>query len=238
MNLKTLGDLAQNRTIGELSKYGLGIAFPLSDNYPFDLIAIANNKLYKVQVRGSSSSAAEGCNGEVINFHLAKTNFRTGARSVYEDGELDVFALFDFKREKLHLIKYVDLVGRSSISIRYNIPLKLNNGTNYATDTEISEKRVKEIFGIDPPLFYDYYSKREKPKFDHVCNVCGKSYTNGCRNSKYCGITCSAMNQRKVERPSKEQLQEDLKRLPVLHIGAKYGVSDNAVRKWASAYGI
>jgi uncharacterized protein YjcR len=37
---------------------------------------------------------------------------------------------------------------------------------------------------------------------------------------------------RKVERPSREQLQADLETMSFLAVGRKYGVSDNAVRKW------
>jgi uncharacterized protein YjcR len=35
-----------------------------------------------------------------------------------------------------------------------------------------------------------------------------------------------------VERPSHEQLLADLRELSFVKVGAKYGVSDNAVRKW------
>jgi len=40
------------------------------------------------------------------------------------------------------------------------------------------------------------------------------------------------MSRRKVTRPSKEQLLDDLKKMSWLAVGRKYGVSDNAVRKW------
>lgn len=41
---------------------------------------------------------------------------------------------------------------------------------------------------------------------------------------------------RKVERPSYEQLQEELKQLSMVQVGKKYGVSDNAIRKWLKKY--
>ena len=43
-------------------------------------------------------------------------------------------------------------------------------------------------------------------------------------------------DQRKVERPSHEQLLEDLRSTSFLAVGRKYGVSDNAVRKWLRWY--
>lgn len=42
--------------------------------------------------------------------------------------------------------------------------------------------------------------------------------------------------QRKVERPSKEELEVLIKTESFLEIGRKYGVSDNAIRKWCKMY--
>ena len=41
---------------------------------------------------------------------------------------------------------------------------------------------------------------------------------------------------RKAERPSHAQLRADLSELSWVAVGAKYGVSDNAVRKWIRSY--
>jgi predicted RNA-binding Zn-ribbon protein involved in translation (DUF1610 family) len=43
---------------------------------------------------------------------------------------------------------------------------------------------------------------------------------------------------RKVDRPSKEELEQLIQSKPILQIGKQYGVSDNSVRKWARSYGI
>ena len=45
-------------------------------------------------------------------------------------------------------------------------------------------------------------------------------------------------HKRKVARPSKEELAVLLGTTPVLRIGKRFGVSDNAVRKWARRYGL
>lgn len=37
---------------------------------------------------------------------------------------------------------------------------------------------------------------------------------------------------RKVERPTKEKLEELITKYPMTKIGKMYGVSDNAIRKW------
>lgn len=45
-------------------------------------------------------------------------------------------------------------------------------------------------------------------------------------------------NRRKVEWPTKEELQKLLQESNYSAIGREYGVSDNAVRKWAKSYGL
>ncbi len=54
----------------------------------------------------------------------------------------------------------------------------------------------------------------------------------------YCSVLCASLSNRKVERPSKEQLALDVEAMPMIHVGKKYGVSDNAIRKWVKFYGI
>jgi len=49
---------------------------------------------------------------------------------------------------------------------------------------------------------------------------------------------CSQKARRRVERPSLEVLAEEIKNSTWVSLGKKYGVSDNAVRKWAKGYGI
>jgi len=68
----------------------------------------------------------------------------------------------------------------------------------------------------------------------HYCKKCSKSIERGSK-SGLC-FECWAKTQRKVERPSKEELDELVKSLSLCAIGRKYGVSDSAVRKWIKSY--
>jgi hypothetical protein len=59
--------------------------------------------------------------------------------------------------------------------------------------------------------------------------------------SQECGVHSKGSREpkpdiRKVPRPSYEQLVSDLKSMSFLAVGRKYGVSDNAVRKWLRWY--
>lgn len=69
------------------------------------------------------------------------------------------------------------------------------------------------------------------------CLVCGIT-VQGNHNNKYCSSKCSSIGQRVVDRPSKEQLKLEISNSSWVFLGKKYGVSDNAVRKWAKRYGL
>lgn len=77
-------------------------------------------------------------------------------------------------------------------------------------------------------------SKVTKTKY---CKL--KSCSNVLFNtSEYCSRKCAAIDKRKVDRPSKEQLKSDMSTMSFSAMGRKYMVSDNAVRKWAKQYGL
>jgi len=72
------------------------------------------------------------------------------------------------------------------------------------------------------------------PRVRHysICADCGKQIDS---HSTRCD-ECSKKLQRKVERPSKEELSQLLQKSNFSAIGRTYGVSDNAVRKWCKYY--
>jgi predicted RNA-binding Zn-ribbon protein involved in translation (DUF1610 family) len=83
---------------------------------------------------------------------------------------------------------------------------------------------------------------------ERTCPGCGGSFAPTGLLHRYCSQTCwgkiaaqrytgtTHPETRKVERPSYEQLLEDLARMSMSAVGRKYGVSDNAVRKWLRWY--
>lgn len=54
----------------------------------------------------------------------------------------------------------------------------------------------------------------------------------------YCSNECRGADCRKVIRPPKEILEQDISQMSWKAVGKKYGVTDNAVRKWAKKYGL
>jgi hypothetical protein len=80
------------------------------------------------------------------------------------------------------------------------------------------------------------------------CKRCGKQFTAKYRTHMYCSRTCGVrwdraslrgqphLGQRKVARPSYRQLLDEIEATGFVAVGCKYGVSDNAVRKWVRFY--
>jgi 5-methylcytosine-specific restriction endonuclease McrA len=92
------------------------------------------------------------------------------------------------------------------------------------------ENKLKNPSPIEPKI-----KVQRVPK---LCIGCSKEINS--RNIQ-CN-TCRAQSMfesgqfRKVERPSLEQLQEDLRESSMVQVGKKYGVSDNTIRKWLKQY--
>jgi hypothetical protein len=70
--------------------------------------------------------------------------------------------------------------------------------------------------------------------------LCSAEFTPKYPAQRYCCHECGARSPkpglRKVSRPPYEQLLADLEASNFLAVGRKYGVSDNAVRKWLRYY--
>lgn len=70
----------------------------------------------------------------------------------------------------------------------------------------------------------------EQTKKIYKCYSCETQLKGKCKTS-LCS-SCYSKSQRKVQRPPKEQLIKEIQQTSYLAVGKKYGVSDNAIRKW------
>jgi hypothetical protein len=78
------------------------------------------------------------------------------------------------------------------------------------------------------------------------CGHCGGEFAPKYGQQHFCSIRCAKRQHglqyvpkpetRRVERPPYEQLMREIAETSYLAVGRKYGVSDNAIRKWVRAY--
>lgn len=137
---------------------------------------------------------------------------------------------------------------KSSKNIRQGL-LKLNlaNGGNYKRAKRIIQKHGLKFTKIKSNnlncsasrdldkntngIISFEQNKSEKAK----CLMCDNKVKRS--GFKFCSNECMGLSNRKVQtRPSKEELKTLLWEMPTLQIARKYGVSDNAVAKWAKSY--
>jgi hypothetical protein len=91
----------------------------------------------------------------------------------------------------------------------------------------------------------DTHCGRNVPLQVRRCARCGSEFHPRSSSQRYCSQRCGAGGAnrgaarptlRKVSRPGYDQLLMDVRRMSMLAVGRKYGVSDNAVRKWLRTY--
>jgi hypothetical protein len=91
----------------------------------------------------------------------------------------------------------------------------------------------------------DTHCGRQNRRYaDRTCPHCGEAFAPRTRQQRFCSRRCNvnahrpqrALAQRRVQRPPYEQLLAEVAAAGWSAVGRKYGVSDNAVRKWVRAY--
>lgn len=67
---------------------------------------------------------------------------------------------------------------------------------------------------------------------------CGREKYKNSKLCKLCNDTLPKLSQRRIQRPTKEELEILIKENSFSALGRKFGVSDNAIRKWCKTYRI
>ncbi len=104
----------------------------------------------------------------------------------------------------------------------------LENGHNYRRAKKLLRNLIDENNKISFMIMTDMHTTEENNK---KCLVCDNDVASN--KFDYCSQDCYKFSSRKVkDRPSREELIEQLKTTSYVQLGKKYGVSDNSIRKW------
>lgn len=158
-------------------------------------------------------------------------------------------------QEIISLLK-TTMLSQQEIADKYNVSQRtissINIGETWRMDDEIyplrsqpipsKEKRIQieKIKAQGKQSFTDKNGKTIKIKENAIveelkyCVDCGKPI---CLTATRCP-SCDKIHQRKVKRPSREKLKQEIRATPFIQLGKKYNVSDNAVRNWCDYYGL
>lgn len=141
--------------------------------------------------------------------------------------------------------KYCNIYTRRELACKFNVSkATINSVIKYHTwrdvddnyfdlvSNSVNKKRNKKRNEIEKQIRSYIPTKEEKKYF---CKECGQIIVS---KTLLC-TSCRIKRNRKVkERPTLEELSKDIFKLGFLGTGRKYGVSDNAIRKWCNSFGI
>jgi hypothetical protein len=136
-----------------------------------------------------------------------------------------------------------ELCGQGEVWRGRRLALILDHINGVANDNRLENLRI-----VCPncAATLDTHCGRQNRRLDELadCLHCGTAFRVRHRGQSYCSRSCGThapkpgnrLAQRRVERPPYEQLVAEVAATSWSAVGRKYGVSDNAVRKWVRAY--
>ena len=233
-NWQTIGGRSEAAIVSALVNAGKSVFLPaFNANLRVDLIIHEDDGTF-VRVQCKTGRLKDG----VIDFPTCSTGYRYNTIDGLEHrgkksyrGQCDMFAVYCPENKKCYLIP-VDEVGNTRATLRIAAPLKkCKNEIRWAENYEIQDGV------IDAPQISNL-QKLRGTELERFCKNCNGHVKNP--KSVYCGTECFGIKQRKVTRPTYEQLKWVMEELNYnyVQVGKRYGVTDNAVRKWARMYGL
>ena len=144
-----------------------------------------------------------------------------GNQHYYKDGTLKEYYQ---KREN-----YLSSEGWKIYQIHYTLCYNKEVIIKIINDG-INNNKLEFDFDYDKYL-YNILNRNGKRKKKNKC-ICGELISD---KSKFC-IKCYNLSRRKVDRPTQDTLISEVEENGYRATGKKYGVSDNAIKKWINYY--
>lgn len=128
MNTKQLGTIGELKAQYDFMKAGFDVSIPIGDYCAYDLIAIKDDKILKIQVK----SCEKIVNGK-IKFDLTSRNYYIDKK--YDIQDCDYFYFYCLENEQSYLYKNTENNNSRAVYIRIE-PTKNNQtkGINFAED--------------------------------------------------------------------------------------------------------
>jgi hypothetical protein len=137
-----------------------------------------------------------------------------------------------------------EMCGQGELWRGDRMALILDHINGEATDNRLSNLRIL-CPNCAATLATHCGRKNRMPPISRDCKRCGRAFTPNLSRQRYCSRQCGQRaershrarpEKRKVERPPYGQLLREIAALGYCAVGRRYGVSDNAIRKWINRY--
>lgn len=208
------GSIIELKVQEELLRYGFDVSIPSFNSSKYDILADTGKEFLRIQVKKSIGKTE---NSFTFDCTTQNAKSSTGSKHKYTKDEIDYFATV------WHDVVYLIPVEETSLS--KTIQLVKNQYGNYSEDY-LAENVLSSYSRLSDEELYNYSTKGK-----NYCCDCGCEILN---TSERC-VACKNKMQRVVERPTREELKALIRTLPFTQIGKRFGVSDNAIRKWCYA---
>ena len=209
------GNIVELQCISKFFEYGIECSIPYGNGAKYDFIADINGKLIKVQCK-----AAAFTDNVSFSFRATYKRTLTGTNCKYTKEQIDYFATYYLG--EVYLIPVEEC--STAKTLRLAPPANGQTRYNKAEDYKF-ENVLLNVFNIEKPQEEMF----KKAMIKHYCVSCGKVEVR--EEGKMC-CACVHKAQRRVERPSREELKDMIRNIPFIQIAKKYGVSDKAIVKW------
>lgn len=239
MDNKTwLGSLGESKVAAELSRHRFHVFTQTTGKAPFDLVAYKDGYLYRINVKTTQRLGKWG--SWEVQLKSIRSN-RTKSRIVpFDPQSCDVVAVYIEPIDKVCFLQIFEFSGRNTITLREEVvhQSKLPPISDLTNPERICRSENKGI-AEDLIKVNQFPAKSSNSK----SNIFPKSLSRRKRICQDSDVTSTmkekvCLKLRKVERPSKEELEKMIWETSVLEVSRKYGVSDVAVAKWCKKYGI
>ena len=134
-----------------------------------------------------------------------------------------------------------ELCGQGDMWRGRPLALILDHINGIADDNRLENLRI--VCPNCAATFDTHCGRKNRPQ--RICRRCGSAFTPLTETQSHCSKECGLRwdrrgrplpAARRVERPPYEQLLEEVAATNWSAVGRKYGVTDNAIRKWVRAY--
>lgn len=212
----------------EFLRYGFDISIPTNNASRYDIVVDTGDKLLKIQVKKS-----HGVRPGVFEFTCTSQNVRSrsgGSKHKYTPMEVDYFATV-----------WKDVV--------YLVPLSETSNSKTLYENDDTYKALNILSNYKRLSNDELYNMSQRSHGKSYCVDCGCEIAHDSQRCIVCHNKEIAVKHRTlkyssraglpiIDWPSKKELKLMLRTTSFVQIGKKYGVTDNAVRKWCKKYGL